>query len=528
MVKNKIYTGLVLLFLVGCTAQKQGLKPFHIGMLQDADLLYIQDDYQGAVAIYNHILEANPAHAQANLRSGICRLHIRDQERHALPYLERAREQQVPEATYYIGLALHYQERFPEAIQSLNEYLESGDEAIPEPEVRNSLQMVKRAKYAYENPRNQRISNLGAEINSPFPDYVPLVSADGEQLYFTSRRADGVSRALDPNGHFFEDIYQSSRGTQGWSPAVNLGPPANTEGHDATVALSPSGNKMLIYRTNATLDGGDIYLTELKEHGWSKPELYSDRINSRYFEPSAAISEDERTIYFASNRPGGYGGKDLYRVVKQPDDSWSYPINLGPKINSAGHEDGPHLSADGRVLYFSSTAHGSIGGYDIFRAFRESESGEWSKPENLGYPVNTVYDDIYMVMESAGERGYYSTNRPGGYGSHDIYEVQFGAEDALVVVSGRILDQNGRALRADLELIRPEEEESAKYRSNAITGKYTLLLQPETSYQLTISGLDFETLEVKLQYQEVFGLTLTEVQRDFVLKVLDQQTSNGK
>lgn len=526
--RKAIIFGLLLWLLAACTAQKQGLKPYHLSMLQEADLLYIQDDYQGAMAIYNHILEANPAHAQANLRAGICRLNIRDQQLDALSYLERAREQQVPEASYYIGLALHFQERFSEAIESMEYYLSSGDNAIPEPEVNKSIKMTRRAKYAYDNARNQRITNLGPEINSPFPDYVPLISADGNHLYFTSRRADGVSKTLDPNGHFFEDIYQSSRETEGWSSAVNLESPVNTEGHDATVALSPLGDKMLIYRTNALLDGGDIYLTEFKEQGWTKPELYSERINSRYFEPSAAISDDERTIYFASNRPGGYGGKDLYRVVKQPDNSWSYPINLGPKINSDGQEDGPYLSANGRVLYFSSTAHGSIGGYDIFRAFRDSESGEWSDPENLGYPVNTVFDDIYMVMESSGNLGYYATNRPGGFGSHDIYEVQFGADDALVVLSGRILDQNGHSVRANLELSRKGKEESTKYRSNAFTGKYTVLLQPDVEYKLTISGADFETLEVELQYQEVFGLTLTEVHRDFVLSVFDQQTSNGK
>jgi len=528
MMKNISPALLVLIMLAGCLAQKQGLKPYHLSMLQDADVFFIQEDYQGAVTIYNHILEANPAHAEANLRAGICRLNIRDEQTNALAYLERAKEQNVPEATYYIGIALHFQERFDDAQKSLQEYLDSGDTAIPEPEVHRWVKMVNRAKHAYENPRNQRLTNLGSKINSPFPDYVPLISADGNQLYFTSRRADGVSKQLDPNGQFFEDIYRSERTEKGWSAAVNIGPPVNTRGHDATVALSPSGNKMLIYRTNNALDGGDIYLTELTEKGWSVPELFSDKINSRYFEPSAAISADERTIFFASNRPGGYGGKDIYRVVQQPDGSWSYPINLGPRINTSGHEDGPFISADGKTLFFSSTSHGSIGGYDIYRSVLIAETGEWSEPVNLGHPINTVFDDIYLVMESTGERGYYATNRSGGFGGHDIYEVQFGAEDAVIVLNGRVLDSSGQPVRATLKVRSELNEEVERYQTNVRTGKFSVVLQPDISYEMEISGLDFETLKVDLQYQEEFGATITEVHRDFVLRLLDQQTSNEK
>lgn len=522
---KRLGTIAVLLLMMACTAQKQGLRSFHLPMLQEADLLYIQEDYRGAAAIYEHVLEANPAHPLSNLRMGICRLNIRNQQTSALKYLERAKEQQMPEATYYIGIALYFQERFEDATKAFENYLESGDHAIPEPQVHKYLKMVERGRKAYENPRNHRLTNLGPEINSPYPDYVPLISADGTQLFFTSRRENEISNHQDPNGDYFEDIYSSQKVAESWSTAKNIGAPVNTASHDATVALSPSGNRLLIYRTNELLDGGDIFLTELDSAGWGKPEKFTDRVNSRFFEPSATIASDERTIYFSSNRPGGFGGKDIYRVVELPDGTWSHPMNLGPSINTAGHEDGPFISADGKALYFSSTGHDGIGGYDIFKSEWDVENRDWGTLQTLGHPVNTVFDDIYLVLEGSGQTGYYSTNRQGGLGDHDIYKVEFGAENPQILVKGKILNQEDRPVRAEIS-VENQRGDVARYQSNARSGKYVLLLQPGEKYNVEISGLDYETLSLQLQYEEELGEHITEVDRDFLLKQLNQQSSN--
>lgn len=519
-------SALLILLLSGCTAQKQGLRSYHLAMLQEADLLYIQEDYRGAVAIYDQVLEVNPAHALSNLRAGICRLNMRNHQTKALKYLERAKEQKMPEATYYIGLALHFQERFDDALLAMKRYLASGDEAIPEPLVNLQMRMIERAREAYANPANCRLTNLGEAVNSPYPDYVPLITADGSTLYFTSRRAGGFSDQHDPNGDFFEDVYRSERREDGWTVAENLGEPVNTASHDATVAISPSGNQLLTYRTNPALDGGDIYHSQLSNAGWSVPEKFTDRVNSRFFEPSAAIASDERTIYFASNRPGGYGGKDIYRVVQLPDGQWSYPVNLGPEINTPGHEDGPFITADGKTLYFASTGHPGIGGYDIFRSDRDAQTGQWSAPRSLGYPLNTVFDDIYLVMEANGKTGYYSTNRKGGYGDHDIYRVGFGAENPKVLVAGVVTDERGEPVRAEIHVVAENSSDAVMYQSNAKSGKYVLVLEPGREYDVALSGLDLETLNVHLQYEEELGVPLKQVKRDFQMRLLNQQSSH--
>ena len=524
--KFVLYAVAVVLAL-SCSAQKQGLRSYHISMLQEADLLYIQEDYKGASIIYDRVLEANPSHALSNLRTGICRLNIRNEQTTALKYLERAKEQGVPEAPYYIGLALHFQENFKNAQSAMEQYLASGDNAIPEPEVRLKMAMIKRAQAAYDAPMNYRLENLGEQINSPFPDYVPLISADGQNLYFTSRRDGGMSNDQDPNSEYFEDIYHSVQQNDGsWSPAENIGGPINTKGHDATVALSPSGNKMLIYRTNANFDGGDIFYTNLESAVWSEPIKLSERINSRFFEPSATIAADERTIYFSSNRPGGYGGKDIYRVVELPDGSWSYPVNLGPNINTPGHEDGPFISANGTELFFSSTGHNSIGGYDVYKSKLDVQRGDWGKPESLGHPVNTVFDDIYLVMEASGKVGYYSTNRKGGFGDHDIYRVEFGAENPQIIVKGVVSNQNNEPMSASITVRSTSGELEEKYLSGAETGKFVLILKPDVEYNVAFATSDCETQTVKMQYEEEIGVKFTEVFQNIRLICQNAQTTN--
>jgi Tol biopolymer transport system component len=387
--------------------------------------------------------------------------------------------------------------------------------------------MIEKAAAFYQSPVNQVIENLGPSVNSSLPDYVPVISASGDDLFFTSRRNGGTTDQKDPNGDFFEDVYFSKNINGHWTEAVNLGNPVNTSTHDAAVAIAPSGNQLLIYRTNEQQDAGDIYVSSAEKEGWSTPELLSEKINSRYFEPSACFSPDEQSVYFASNRPGGFGGKDLYRVVKLPDGNWSDPVNLGPDINTAGHEDAPFISADGKYLLFSSTGHGSIGGYDVFKAVYHSETGMFTSPVNIGHPVNTVFDDIYLVLDASGSTGYYSTNRKGGFGGHDIYKVTFNHNNSRVIVKGMVTDENGLPVRAEIALHSDDypEEPVVRSVSNRVTGKFLLILEPGTSYVAQISAVGFETLTREMQYEGEPGVKLTEVETNFTLQDLGEQSA---
>jgi hypothetical protein len=231
------------------------------------------------------------------------------------------------------------------------------------------------------------------------------------------------------------------------------------------------------------------------------PELMTERINSASHEPSASISPDGHDIYFTSDREGGMGGRDLYRIRRLPDGTWSFPLNLGPEVNTPFDEDAPFLHSDGVTLFFSSTGHGTMGGYDIFKTqCLDPDQNGWSKPENMGYPLNTVNDDIYFCLSEDGTTGYFSSERDGGFGAQDIYEVIFpGSQIDYVAVLGVVTDNNDEPVRARLVVTDPVNEEIVGvYNNNVRTGRYLMILRPGGRYHMTIEAEGFEVREAEV------------------------------
>ena len=183
----------------------------------------------------------------------------------------------------------------------------------------------------------------------------------------------------------------------------------------------------MLFRSYKNDKEGSIYYSKLDGDQWSygymlgtDPGDITD-INTQYHEPSACLSPDGNTLYFVSDRPGGFGGEDIYRCVKLPTGRWSKATNLGPTINTEYDEDAPFMHPDGVTLFFSSNGHKTMGGFDIFFSVK-SDSG-WYPPQNMGYPINTTDDDVFYVMSSDGKRAYFSSVRPEGLGEQDIYMV---------------------------------------------------------------------------------------------------------
>src|SRR5690606_7377737 len=209
-------------------------------------------------------------------------------------------------------------------------------------------------------------------------------------MFFTSRRDDG----LLPEGTNLpepvdENIYMALHTKAGWQHAAKMSSPVNSATHDATVSLLDNGNKLVFYRTHENMTGGNLLVSTLLNNQWSEPVEFVSSINTAFQESSACVSTDGELIFFASNRPGGYGGKDIYRIVKLPNGEWSKPLNLGPSINSPYDEDGPIYHEDSKTLYFMSNGHSTIGGFDIFYSQWSSEKNLWRSAENMGYPVNS-------------------------------------------------------------------------------------------------------------------------------------------
>jgi hypothetical protein len=286
---------------------------------------------------------------------------------------------------------------------------------------------------------------------------------------------------------------------------MRLPAPVNTQGHDASVGLTADASQLFIFRSNETLPTGALYHTEIQENNsWSEPVMLDEAINSaEYVEPSACISPDGNTIYFSSNREGGLGGKDIYRLVKLPNGKWSQALNLGPGINTAHDEDSPFIHPDGKTMYFSSTGHKGMGGYDIYSSISDS-NGRWSAAVNMGYPLNTPDDDIHFVITEDSKTAYYSSARPGGVGEADLYSAWMDGEThELLIATGYVFDKTDSTsgVAAKITLVDLTDNKLAGiFASNKNTGKFILLLNPHHDYSLIVESSGHHTFSEHLIY----------------------------
>ena len=503
MTMKKLSSLLLLLamFVAFDAAAQQHYSRAHNRMLDEATALMANGEYLNATRIYRKLIPVDTTFMDNYYDMGYCLAHVAGQREKALPYLAKAVKGGHTEACYELAMAYHREQRFDEAIEMFVKYKSIYYRALADADVDRAIATSKNARELTASPVDLKIRNMGAMVNSPMHDYCPLVTADGNTMYFTSRREGTVGGMKDPNGQYMEDIYVARRIDEVWSNATNAGAPLNTYVQDATVGLGPDGNSMIIYRTASGLTSGDLYESRKQEGLWQVPELMTDRINSPSHEPSASISPDGNEIYFTSDREGGFGGRDLYRIRRLPDGSWSMPLNLGPEVNTAFDEDAPFLHSDGVTLFFSSNGHNTMGGYDIFKSqCIDPDMNGWSAPENMGFPLNTVNDDIYFCLSEDGTTGYFSSERAGGLGAQDIYEVQFpNSQIDYVAVLGVVTDNNEDPVRARFVVTDPITADIVGvYSNNAKTGRYLMILQPGGKYHMSIEAEGFETREADI------------------------------
>lgn len=411
-------------------------------LFTQANLMTLENFNDTALNTYLLLHKWEPDNANINFKIGQLYLLSTSDKSKAVKYLEDAKpfaskkyipndptEKKCSELVYYLlGQAYHLNYRFDEAILMFEKFkglLNMGDIKTSGDIIRR-IEMSRYAKELTVSPINCIISNLKDSINTPKPEYGAVLSADESVMYFTSRRFNpetGGNDNKDIYGNYYEDIWYSNRKEDGtWSEAKPVSSHINTWYNEAVTGISADGQELLIYKSD---QGGSIYYSRLDGDQWSYTiMLGSDpgditNINSPYWEPSATFSPDGNTIYFVSNRPGGFGGRDIYKIVKLPNGKWSKATNLGPTINTEFDEDAPFIHPDGVTMFFSSNGHKTMGGFDILFTTRQ-DSG-WSTPQNMGYPVNTTDDDIFYVMSADGKRSYFSSVRPEGKGDKDIY-----------------------------------------------------------------------------------------------------------
>lgn len=433
-------------------------------LVKQADDVYDFSAKESAQQIYLMALEENPANVKANFMVGVIYFETIHKPR-GLKYFLKAFEldpqynpsiliNDFPLAEpeyklsllYYIGQAYHFSHDFDNAISYYDRYEGElkkmyASKKITSEMMDTEIEDIKRKHYECENgkefvanPKDVVIENIGEQINGPYSDYTPVVSADDKVLIFTSRRPGGMTEDVADDNVYFEDIYISRRENpeDNWSDAVNIGPVVNEEGHDATSSISPDGKTLFLYKD---AKGGSLYSSKWEEESsgeWGTPKLVKELKSKSSFEPHVSITENEDAMYFISNREGGIGENDIW-VVKKEDEKWGDPLNVGEILNTKYNERGVYVDADGKTLYFSSEGHKGMGGLDVFKSEFDEEKKEWKEPENVGYPINTSDDDVFISFINNGEKAYYSSAKDEGYGKQDIYLVTLPIEPEPIV-----------------------------------------------------------------------------------------------
>ena len=485
----------IIIFPLSFQSFGQNISTFK-ALETEAQEYFRAEEYIQALPIYLKLDSLKPNNPSISARIGISYLHTEFKYK-ALPYLEEAIHSRYTKdfIDYYLAHAYHLDHQFDKAINYYNISKAKQDPENPEDQnrikrINRYIEMCNSGKELVKTPLDVKIENLGAKLNSPYSEYGPVVSADETVIIFTSRRPNTTGGQKDEQGKFYEDIYISTREDGQWGEPQNIGSSVNTKGHDASIGLSADGQELLIYKHEGA---GDIYFSNLNSSNWSVPKKMSGNVNTpQSWEPSASITADERILFFSSDRPGGYGGRDIYVTRKMANNEWTLPKNLGPKINTPYDEDAPFIHADGTTLYFSSKGHNSMGGFDIFTVQYNSKNDSLAGPANVGYPINTAGDDIFFVWSADGTRAYFSSIRSkDNYGDKDLYMlIRPKPHVALMVLKGKIFSKaSQKAIGATITVTDNETNHVlGVFNSNANNGKYTILVPPGKNYGISVEA----------------------------------------
>ena len=506
----------------------QGDNTSYQWKFEEACKLNEEKFHNQAADIWKQLVETQPENSNLNWKLGYSYMSSYNQKAKALPYLQVAADRRVKgnggfnatgydpfesretnapvEVDYWLARAYHLDGKFDKADEYYTKFsTEVGDKHFLYGAAQRGLQQTANARQLMAAPKTHTVSNAGPVINNDHPDFSPVISVDGNAMFYTSRRlrADSSNASIvDPlAGLPFENIYVSYKDRNAnWQTPEPLNINA-ADRHFATVNVSADGQTLYIYRD----DGGDGNLYESKLVGelWSDPVLIGSDVNTKAWETHCALTADGNTLYFVSDRKGGEGGRDIYRVVKLPTGEWSKAQNIGKVLNTPYDEDGVFIHPNGRTLYFASKGHNSMGGFDIFTTELQDD-GTWSAPENIGYPLNTVDDDVFFVTTADGRRGYFSSDQAGGYGEKDIYFVDFPESmkaEGLTVLKGFIIPPPGESLPPSTILYVTDKStgEVKAYKPRQRDGVYVAILPPCKEY-----NLDYRVNDKTVHTEDIF------------------------
>ncbi len=376
---------------------------------------------------------------------------------------------------------------FDKALDAINEYLEKKNPANQA--AADKIQKLKKnyefaVSYAKEHPDTSYVfvpKNMGANVNSAMPEYLPSLTIDGNELVFT-RRVNNSN----------EDFYFSKKNKTGWENARAATGAINTPQSEAAQTLSADGEWM-IYSAQGRKDSYgnyDLYMAQLTPKGWEDTYHFGGKINTDQWESQPCLSPGNKDLYFASRRPGGFGGIDIYVSRLQANGYYSEPENLGPNINTAGDDQCPFIHADNQTLYFTSNYWPGYGDDDLFVS-RKQPDGQWGKPQNLGYPINTVEKEGTLFVAADGKTAYYASDRADSKGNLDIYTFDLPERSQPIKtlwVRGKVFDKKtGIGVASAVELFDMATKQPVTIGQTDEKGNYFITLPVGKDYVFNVN-----------------------------------------
>lgn len=460
-------------------------------------------DFDNALPLLEKLYEIDPENSNTCFSIGNCLMSIKGRESEAIPYYEKAsehltisykianhKEDNSPlEVFELLADAYHMNYEFDKAIEKYVLYKNFLSEANLD-DITSINRKIRKSKYAksmVKNTMDLKIASISS-INTEFSEYRPLINAEENEMYFTTKRPKDLLESKDDQGGFYEDIYYSYKLNNSWSKSKLCSSSLNKEHSSSALYFSPDGEFILTSMINNNIKlgplGRSIYESERKGSDWNEPNLLQNNVNSEFWETTANMNLHKNILFFVSDRDGGYGGRDIWMIKKMSNGSWSSPENLGEPINTEYDEESPYFHPDGKTLYFSSTGHKTIGGFDIFKSILDNDLN-WSSPVNMGYPINTVNDDLFFTPSIDGKTAYFSSIRKLGKGNYDIYKISlpFNDETNLSIYKGILKNERGEILK-NYNITVSNNNISSNYQPNDSTGKFTLVLNPGESYNI--------------------------------------------
>lgn len=495
---------------------------------ENSRLMYEGFHYQAEMVI-EKLITFQPENPNYNYRKGFLLLEMKKDYKSAIPYLEKSitktkkifdafstNEAFAPiDAHYHLGKCYHMDGQIDKAEQQYKLFIDNSNQNSELIQLAQlGLMQCYNARNEMKNTKKVTLDNLGNSVNSSSDEYGSVISLDGSSLYYTSKRPwenneTEVYRDIR-QGLLPEDIYVSQTDKNGtWSNGNRLDF-CQAQNNEASIGVSVNERYIYIYQDST--GSGDIYYSDLYSQTFEKISNFeTPKINSEFWETHVMTSQDGNSIFFASDRPGGFGGLDIY-VMTKTDGNWSNPVNMGSNINSSFDEDSPFISANGKTLYFASNGPSSIGGYDILLTNKNSD-GSWTAAQNAGYPFNSLNDDIYFSSTIDGKRGFLTSSRPNGLGGTDIYEInneQFGNTSNFNLL-GKIRNANGSELPKDfavnmeLKCTDCDNSEPILLFPKLSDGIFMAALEPCKNYELYY----YSSASKKILYQTNFKTSCT-------------------